>query len=416
MRVLVLGSGVIGVSIAWYLAKAGHQVEVVDRQPAPGLETSFANAGEISPGYSSPWAGPGVPLKAIKWLMMTHRPLVIRPMLDPSMWIWGAQMLRNCTTARYEINKARMVRLAEYSRDCLIALRADTGIAYDQRMLGTLQLFRTEAQLDGAQKDIAVLKDSGVPFELYEGDGYLAHEPALADVRHKFVGGLRLPGDETGDCFKFTQGLAKLAQGLGVTFRHDTRIEAIETEGGHVTAVRTSAGRLMADRVVVALGSFATGMLKPLGLRLPVYPVKGYSLTWQAVAADGAPRSSIMDEDSKTMLTRLGTRLRAGGVAELDGFNPALRPAPLASMQALAEAMFPAVAGAAPPAPWTGFRPMTPDGCPRMGESPALRGLWVSVGHGSNGWTQAAGAARFIADLIAGRRPAIDPAPYAPDR
>jgi D-amino-acid dehydrogenase len=407
MRVLVLGSGVIGVSIAWYLAKAGHQVEVVDRQPAPGLETSLANAGEISPGYASPWAGPGVPLKAIKWLLMEHRPLVIRPMLDPAMWIWGAQMLRNCTTARYEINKARMVRLAEYSRDCLKALRADTGLAYDERMLGTLQLFRTEAQLDAAQKDIAVLKEQGVPFELYEGDGYLAHEPALADVRHKFVGAMRMPGDETGDCFTFTQGLARLAEGLGVTFRHETTIEAIETEGGHVTAVRTSAGRLTAERVVVALGSFATGMLKPLGLRLPVYPVKGYSITVPITHNEKAPQSTIMDETHKVAVTRLGDRIRVGGTAQLSGFDTSLPPERRRTLEFVVRDLFPEGGDLGRASYWTGLRPMTPDGTPVLGPT-RYPELFLACGHGTLGWTMAAGTGKVMADLISGRAPDID--------
>src|SRR3954467_15605347 len=197
MKVLVLGAGVIGVTTSYYLAKLGFEVTVVDRQPGPALETSFGNAGEVSPGYSAPWAGPGVPLKAVKWMLMQHSPLVIKPMLDPAMWRWGLSMLRNCTQARYEVNKGRMVRLAEYSRDCLKALRADTGIAYDERMQGTLQLFRTQQQLEGTAKDVEVLEASGVPYQVLDREGCLPYEPALAAVKEKFVGGLRLPGDET---------------------------------------------------------------------------------------------------------------------------------------------------------------------------------------------------------------------------
>jgi len=224
MKVLVLGSGVIGVSSAYQLALAGHEVTVIDRQPAAALETSYGNAGEVSPGYSAPWAGPGVPIKAVKWLLMQHRPLVIRPHLDLGMIRWGMSMLRNCTSARYELNKGRMVRLAEYSRDCLKDLRAQTGIAYDERMQGTLQLFRTQAQLDGTAADIAILKRYGVGFELLDREGCIRHEPALANVREKFVGGLLLPGDETGDCFKFTERLAELAAARGVVFRFATPV------------------------------------------------------------------------------------------------------------------------------------------------------------------------------------------------
>ena len=242
MHILILGSGVIGTTCAYYLARAGHQVTVVDRQSGPALETSYANAGEVSPGYSAPWAGPGVPAKAIQWMLMHHSPLAIWPMLDMAMWRWGAMMLRNYTAARYRTNKGRMVRLAEYSRDCMVALRNDTGIQYDERTQGTLQLFRTQEQLDGIGKDVDILKEYGVPFEVLGRDGYCKVEPALALVKEKFVGALRLPGDETGDCYKFTQNMAKMAAALGVTFRFGTSIEGIESAGGKITGVRIGTG------------------------------------------------------------------------------------------------------------------------------------------------------------------------------
>ncbi len=230
MKVLVLGSGVIGVTSAYYLAQAGHEVTVIDRQPKPGLETSFANAGEVSPGYSSPWAGPGVPVKAIKWLLMKHGPLVVRPKLDPVMWIWVLKMLRNCTSARYAVNKGRMIPIAEYSRDCLRALRGETGIHYDERAQGTLQLFRHQYQLDHTAGDIAVLKQYGVPFEVLDREGCIAAEPALAAVKDKIAGGLRLPQDETGDCHMFTQALAVEAEKLGVRFAFNVGIAGIESQ------------------------------------------------------------------------------------------------------------------------------------------------------------------------------------------
>jgi D-amino-acid dehydrogenase len=296
MKVVVLGSGVVGTTSAYYLARSGHEVTVIDRQPGPALETSFANAGEISPGYASPWAAPGIPRKAIRWLLMRHAPLIVRPSLDPQMLEWLVAMLRNCTASNYALNKSRMVRLAEYSRDQLIALRGATGIAYDERMQGTLQLFREQKQLDGVGKDIAVLQAGGVPFEVLDRSGCIAAEPGLACAEDNFVGGLRLPQDETGDCFKFTNALAGLAEAMGVRFRFGVGAESIERSGDRVTGIRTSMGLVQADAYVVALGSYSPMLVRPLGLRLPVYPVKGYSITARIVDQDKAPVSTILDE------------------------------------------------------------------------------------------------------------------------
>ncbi|WP_127995555.1 D-amino acid dehydrogenase [Piscinibacter defluvii] len=407
MKVMILGSGVIGVSSAWHLAKAGHEVTVVDRQPGAALETSFANAGEVSPGYSAPWAGPGVPVKAIKWLLMHHRPLVIRPQLDMAMVRWGLAMLRNCTAARYELNKGRMVRLAEYSRDCLRELRAATGIQYDQRTQGTLQLFRTQKQLDGTGADIEVLKRYGVRFELLDRAGCIRHEPALARVQDKFVGGLLLPGDETGDCFKFTQNLAALAAQAGVEFRYGTAIERIEAEGGRITGVATSAGRLQADAYLLALGSYSPTLLKPLGLHIPVYPVKGYSITVPITDASGAPESTVMDETHKVAVTRLGERIRVGGTAELAGYTLQLHEARRRTLEHVVSDLFPAGGDVAKAEFWCGLRPMTPDGTPIVGPT-RLPNLYLATGHGTLGWTMAAGTGRVMADLISGHAPAID--------
>ncbi|MEO8279757.1 MAG: D-amino acid dehydrogenase [Ideonella sp.] len=406
MRVLVLGSGVIGTSVAWYLARDGHEVVVVDRQPGAGLETSFANAGEVSPGYSAPWAGPGVPIKAIKWLLMHHSPLVIRPMLDLAMWRWGLETLRNCTAERYRVNKGRMVRLAEYSRDCLEALRKDTGIQYDERMQGTLQLFRTQKQLDATAKDIEILQQHNVPFQLLDRAGYLQHEPALAEVQHKFVGALRLPGDETGDCHLFTQALAEKAKAIGVQFRFDTAIDAVEAAGGRITGVRTSTGLLNADRYVLALGSYSTRMLGPLGIRLPVYPVKGFSITVPIVDAAKAPESTIMDETHKVAVTRLGDRIRVGGTAQLSGFDLTLDEGRRRTLEFVVTDLFPHGGDTRRAEFWTGLRPMTPDGTPVIGGT-SFPELLLATGHGTLGWTMAAGTGRVIADLVGARTPEI---------
>ncbi len=407
MKVLVLGGGVIGVSCAYYLAKAGHQVEVVDRQSGPALETSFANAGEVSPGYSAPWAGPGVPIKAIKWMLMQHSPLVIWPLLDPAMWRWGAMMLANCTQKAYALNKSRMVPIAEYSRDCLKALRAETGIAYDDRAKGTLQLFRTQKQLDSIGDDVAVLKQYGVPFEVLDRAGFCKAEPALALTQHKFVGALRLPGDETGDCFKFSNKLAEMAAALGVSFRWNTHIESLQVGGGAITGVHTEAGLLKADRVVLALGSHSPLLLKPVGIHIPVYPVKGYSITVPITEAQYAPESTIMDETHKVAVTRLGDRIRVGGTAELAGYSLNLREPRRGTLNHVVSDLFPRGGDVSKATFWCGLRPMTPDGTPVIGPTP-VKNLLLATGHGTLGWTMAAGTGRVIADMVSGRQTEID--------
>src|SRR5690606_19516744 len=269
MKVIVLGAGIIGVTSAYQLAKAGHDVTVVDRQPGPALETSYANAGEVSFGYCSPWAAPGIPMKAMKWLFMQHAPLILRPKIDAAMLSWMVRMLSNCTSGRYAINKSRMLRLADYSRIALADLRAETGIAYDERMQGTLQLFRTQQQLDASAKDVKALAADGIPYEVLDPAGCIRVEPALAHVREKIVGGLLTPKDETGDCFKFATALAEQAENLGVRFVWDTDIRSLDVEGGRVRGVVTGRQTYHADAVVVALGSYSPLILKPHGIALP---------------------------------------------------------------------------------------------------------------------------------------------------
>ena len=407
MKVLVLGGGVIGVTSAWYLAKAGHAVTVVDRQAGPALETSFANAGEVSPGYASPWAGPGVPMKAIKWLLMKHGPLVIRPRPDPAMWLFMLKMLRNCTTARYAVNKARMIPIAEYSRDCLRALRNEFGIHYDEESRGTLQLFRKQAQLDGTAGDIAVLKQYGVPYEVLDRTGCIAAEPALAAVKEKFVGGLRLREDETGDCHKFTQALAVRAAECGVQFCFGTTIERLVVEGARVVGVITSAGLLQADTYVLALGSWSSRVLKPLGISIPVYPVKGYSITVPVKDPAAAPVSTVMDESYKVAITRLGSRIRVGGTAEISGYSSVLHLARRATLDHSLTDLFPRGGDLADARFWCGLRPMTPDGPPLIGPT-RYTNLHLNTGHGTLGWTMACGSGRVLADLLSDRKPQVD--------
>jgi D-amino-acid dehydrogenase len=407
VKVLILGSGVIGVTSAYYLAKAGHEVTVVDRQPKPALETSFANAGEVSPGYSSPWAGPGVPVKAIKWLLMKHGPLVIRPKVDPVMWIWLMKMLRNCTSERYAVNKRRMIPIAEYSRDSLRVLRGEIGIRYDERDRGTLQLFRYAAQLDGTADDIAVLKQYGVSFEVLDRAGCVAAEPALAGVADKVAGGLRLPQDETGDCHMFTQALALEAEKLGVRFAFNVGIDGLIADATRVTGVATSSGMLQADGYVVALGSWSPRLLRPLGISLPVYPVKGYSITVPISDPDAAPVSTVMDESYKVAITRLGDRIRVGGTAEISGYSDKLYPARRATLDHSLTDLFPRGGDIGKATFWSGLRPMTPDGPPVIGPT-RYANLHLNTGHGTLGWTMACGSGRVLADMLSGRKPDID--------
>ncbi len=415
MKVLILGSGVIGVTSAYYLARAGHEVTVVDRQPEPALETSFANAGEVSPGYSSPWAGPGVPVKAIKWLLMKHGPLVVRPKLDPVMWIWLLKMLRNCTSERYAVNKSRMIPIAEYSRDCLRDLRRDIGIQYDERSQGTLQLFRYQAQLDGTGEDIAVLKQYGVPYEVLNREGCIAVEPALAGVKEKFAGGLRLPQDETGDCHMFTQALAKHAEALGVRFMFNTGIDRIVIDGARVSGVATGAGVLQADAYVLALGSWSSRLVAPLGISLPVYPVKGYSITVPIKDASGAPESTVMDESYKVAITRLGDRIRVGGTAEISGFSTKLYDARRATLDHSLTDLFPRGGDLSKATFWSGLRPMTPDGPPVIGPT-RYSNLHLNTGHGTLGWTMSCGSGRVLADMLSGKKPDVDVSALTVDR
>lgn len=403
MRIVILGSGVIGVTTAYYLAQAGHDVTVLDRQSASAQETSFANAGQISPGYASPWAAPGIPLKAMKWMLQRHAPLSITPdgTLFQLQWMW--QMLQNCNAERYAVNKERMVRLAEYSRDCFKALRAATGIEYQGRQQGTTQLFRTQQQMDGAAKDIEVLKETGVPYELLTREQLVGAEPGLD--KDKLVGGLRLPNDETGDCQLFTTRLTAMAEELGVKFRYNTEIRSLAMDGGEIKGVITDTGLVHADSYVVAMGSYSTQLLQDI-VKIPVYPLKGYSITVPIVDADKAPTSTILDETYKIAVTRFDDRIRVGGMAEIAGFNTQLNPRRRETLEMVVNDLFPGAGDIARASFWTGLRPMTPDGTPVVGRT-AVRNLFINTGHGTLGWTMSCGSAQLLADIISAKRPAI---------
>lgn len=405
MRVLVLGSGVIGVASAYYLAAQGAEVTVLDRQSGPAEETSFGNAGQISPGYSTPWAAPGIPFKAIKWMFQHHAPLAIN--LDGSLWQlnWMAQMLKNCNPASYAINKERMTRVAEYSRDCLRELRKDTGIHYEHRSKGTLQVFRNEAQLEMVQRDIAVLEECGVPHELLLGPDLAKVEPALAYAQDKLVGGLHLPNDETGDCYLFTNALANVAKEMGVQFKFNQNVERLVTQGDEITGVVVNGEVITADRYVLAFGSYSRDFLKPLDLDLPVYPVKGYSLTVPIVDANFAPQSTVLDETYKIAITRFDQRIRVGGMAELSGFNRELKTDRRGTLEMVTQQLFPG-GNLSEASFWTGLRPMTPDSTPIIGAT-RFSNLFLNTGHGTLGWTMACGSGKLVSDLVMNHQPDI---------
>lgn len=407
MKIIVLGAGVVGVTTAYFLARAGVEVTVIDRQGGPGLETSFANAGQLSYGYATPWGAPGIPLKAFKWMFEKHAPLSIRPDGTLFQLHWLHAMLRNCSASRYVINKERMLRLASYSRECLQQLRADTGIEYEARTRGTLQLFRSRKQLDQAQRDISVLEECGIAYQLLDRAAACRAEPALRHAGDLVAGALLLPGDETGDCHTFTHALAQMAEAQGVRFRFNTEIEALEYDArGAVSGVRLGNREVVqAKRYVLACGSYSRELLRSSGLSLPVYPVKGYSLTVPIVDESLAPVSTVLDETYKIALTRFDDRIRVGGMAELGGFDLRLRPQRRATLEMVTRQLFPG-GDLQRGEFWTGLRPMTPDSTPIIGRTP-IENLYLNTGHGTLGWTLACGSGQLLADLLIGKATGI---------
>lgn len=407
MKVLVLGSGITGVTSAWYLAEQGHEVVVIDRQPDAAEETSFGNAGQLSFGMSSPWAAPGIPLKAIKWMFQSHAPFKVRPSLNPAQWQFMLSMLANCNEKSYNINKSRMVRVSEYSRHCINALQDQLALPFEQRKQGLLQVFRTQKQIDDAAKDIKVLKAFDVPHAMLNVADCIAREPALARVKDKLVGGLHFPEDQTGDCNIFTKSLRQKCEEKGVVFKFNTDIKALLNEGDTITGVDTSNGIETGDQVLVCMGSYSPFLLNPLGMRLPVYPIKGYSLTIDVKEDADAPQSTVMDETYKVAITRFDKRIRAAGTAELADFNDDMPKARLATIADSVTSLFPEGGDMSSVEYWTGFRPATPDGTPIIGATP-YKNLWLNTGHGTLGWTMGAGSGKLIADLISGNEPEID--------
>lgn len=407
MKILVLGGGVIGVSSAYFLNRAGHEVILVDRQAQVGRETSYANGGQVSWGSGGPWAAPGIPAKALRWLFHRHAPLVLRPRLDPALWRWLLQMRRECTPERYRRNKERQLRLARYSHQCLKDVRAATGIHYDERAHGTLVLYRDAREFDATLAERPLLESLGVPTIVLDRAGCIAQEPALARTAGSLVGGLLYPSDELGDCRLFTERLAEHARLQGVEFRANTSVLALEAQGDRIDQVLTDRGPLRADACVLACGSYSPLLLRPLGIRLPVYPVKGYSITMPIANPSAAPQNTVTDEGYKTVITRLGSRLRAAGTAELAGYNLDIRERRLDTLRHVVRLLFPDAGDLKLAEGWTGLRPMTPDNPPVLGVT-TYRNLFLNTGHGTLGWTMACGSGRVLADIVSGRNPDID--------
>ncbi|AUH49862.1 amino acid dehydrogenase [Chromobacterium sp. ATCC 53434] len=412
MRVAVLGAGVVGVSTAWFLARMGHQVVVLERACGAARETSFANGGQLSVSQSEPWAGPRAPWQVLRWLWRDDAPLLFRPRMDAAQWRWIAGFLRECLPGRSLENMRQMVALGLYSRDAMRQLRDETGIAYRRLSRGILSLHYDAGQLRHAERSAERLRRLGVDKRLLSPEQALALEPALATALPSLAGASWCPDDASGDVHLFTCGLAAAAAGLGVEFRYNTRINALETAGGEVSAVSVTGPdgayqQVTADAYVLALGSHSPLLAAPLGLRLPVYPAKGYSATVPVKSLAAAPMVSVTDDAHKLVFSRLGDELRIAGTAELSGYSSSLDPARCQALIRRGRALFPDACDWEAARFWSGLRPATPGNVPLIGESRVGR-LYLNTGHGTLGWTEGAGSGRALAEIISGGRPQLD--------
>ena len=412
MKVVVMGAGIVGVASAWYLAKQGHEVIVIDRQPGAGLETSFANGAQISVSQSEPWAAPGAPFKVLKWLMRDDAPLLFRPKLEWHQMSWGVRFLIECLPWRFRHNIREMVNLGLYSRQSLQELREETGIQYEQLTRGILQFYTSNDDFLAAQEASKLLRQYGIEREVKTAEEAIAIEPALNHIRDRLAGATYAPTDESGDAHTFTQNLAALCQQKGVAFKYGAMIEAIEIDAGLISGLRLrhSTGHtetVSADAYVCAMGSYSYLMLKPIGITLPVYPAKGYSATISTEGFSGAPTVSLTDEAMKIVFSRLGNRMRIAGTAELDGYSTSLSLIRTEALVKRARELFPNAADYDNPVFWTGLRPATPSNCPLIGKT-RFANLYLNTGHGTLGWTEGCGSGRALADLISGKTPQVD--------
>ena len=421
MKVIVLGAGIIGISTAWYLLEEGHEVTVVDRQPDAALETSFANGAQISVSFCEPWANAEAPFKVAKWLLRDDSPLLFRPRLDPHQWRWGLSFLTQCTDSAFERNVQQLVALGRYSHESLKALVAQTGIEYQRLERGILHFFSSQQDFDAGAAGAEVMRRHGVDRRVLSRDEVLAIEPALRSHASHIAGGTYTPSDESGDARVFTQELAKRCAARGVRFLYGHDVTGFASSGRTVDSVtvqcRTSRRRetLAADNFVAAMGSYTAPVLREAfgqcGMALNIYPAKGYSATLKLKRPQDASVVSMIDDARKVAISRLGDTVRIAGTAELAGYDTSLdTPTARVRCQALVERyeqLFPGVADTSEPNYWTGLRPSTPTNIPYIGRSP-MHNLWVNAGHGTLGWTHGAGSGRALAELMSGRRPALD--------
>ncbi|MDP1524861.1 MAG: D-amino acid dehydrogenase [Rhodocyclaceae bacterium] len=415
MRIVVLGAGLIGVSSAWFLAEDGHEVIVVDRQPGPARETSFANGGQISTSHAEPWANPGAPLKALKWMGREDSPLLWRLRADPAQWAWGLRFLMECCPQRTRANIQAILALALDSRIRVKALRHELGLEYACLERGILHYYTDPAEFEHAIPQAALMREFGCERVVKTAAECLAIEPALTNSRAPIVGGTFTAGDESGDAQRFCSELAERAVQRGVVFRYDTPLTGLTSDGMVVRGVHLASGEVLtADAVVVALGSYTPRYLAPLGIAVPVYPAKGYSISIPLDDAVSAPTVSLTDDGAKIVISRLGQRLRVAGTAEFAGYDTRIAPQRIAPLLRRVREVFPQLDfDENTIEPWTGLRPATPGNVPLIGRT-RLKNLYLNTGHGTLGWTMAAGSGRLLADLLSGRPPAFDPSPYQP--
>lgn len=409
MKVVVLGSGVVGVCSAWWLRQDGHEVVVIDRETGPAQETSFANGCQISVSYAEPWANPQAPLKLLKWLGKDDAPLLFRPQFDWRQWVWGLAFLRECMPSRLAPNIRAMVRLAQYSQETLAQMRDDLGLQYNQLQRGILNFYRDQEEFDGSQKAADVMRDYGLDRRVVTADEVIAIEPALAPHRASIVGGDYTESDESGDIHAFSVQVAEQAKKAGVTFEFSTRITRVICEQGRAAAVEVirsdgSYDRIDGDAFVVALGSFTPQLMRPLGIHCLIYPTKGYSASYPIIKPEAAPVVSLTDSRNKVVFSRLGDTLRMAGTAELSGYSRTLSPVRCEAMTTLARELFDGILDFDRVQYWSGLRPSTPSNVPLIGRS-RIPNLYLNTGHGTLGWTMGPGSGRAIADVIGQRTP-----------